>query len=121
MTEDSCDVADGWSRLIDIAGIEKLASVDAIPLRLVDSVLPAVLGYAPHAVRESYLSVDDIADSYSRGCVVSRYPDCLLFCIAQDAEDHFADDRPPLIALPLESKSSDLQALLEFMQKMAWR
>lgn len=38
--EDSCGVADSWSRLIDIAGIEKLASVDVIPLRMGDSVPP---------------------------------------------------------------------------------
>jgi len=119
--EDSCDVADGWSHLLDIAGIEKIAAVDAIPLLTADPLVPVPSGYAPHAVRESYLSVDDIADSYSRGCVVSRYPDCLLFCIAQDIEDHFADNRPPLIALPLVSKSFDLQMLLEFMQKLVWR
>lgn len=119
--EDSCGVADSWSHLVDIAGIEKIAAVDAIPLLTADPVLPAPSGYAPHAVRESYLSVDDIADSYSRGCVVSRYPDCLLFCIAQDTEDHFADNRPPLIALPLDSKLTDLQMLLEFMQKLVWR
>jgi hypothetical protein len=119
--EDSCGVADGWSHLIDIAGIEKIAAVDAIPLLTADPLVSVSFGYAPHAVRESYLSVDDIADSYSRGCVVSCYPDCLLFCIAQDTEEHFADDRPPLIALPLESKSIDLQVLLEFMQKLVWR
>lgn len=119
--EDSCGVAESWSHLVDIAGIERIAAVDAIPLLTADPVLPASSGYAPHAIRESYLSVDDIADSYSRGCVVSRYPDCLLFCIAQDTEDHFADDRPPLIALPLESNSTDLKMLLEFMQKLVWR
>lgn len=45
--EDSCGVADSWSRLIDIAGIEKLASVDVIPLRMGDSVSPVTFGYAP--------------------------------------------------------------------------
>ena len=119
--EDSCGVADSWSHLVDIAGIEKIAAVDTIPLLTADPVLPAPSGYAPHAVRESYLSVDDIADSYSRGCVISRYPDCLLFCIVQDTEDHFSDNRPPLITLPLESQSTDLQMLLEFMQKLVWR
>ena len=81
MIEDSCGVADSWSRLIDIAGIEKLASVDAIPLRMADSVPPVTFGYAPYAIRETYLSVDDIVDGYSRSCVINRYPDHLLLCI----------------------------------------
>lgn len=119
ITEDPCGIAkEAWDEILCLKDLRRAypsqakRDYDSKDVELLSSCIKSL------AVRKECISIDDIASSYAKGCVIKYSPDCLTICISQEPDSDFCDDLPLLAAVRMDKDSQELSSLFAFLERL---